>query len=106
MRLENDQALAHQMDVHLDGMSCGSVLDPFCGSGSTIAACQAIGYNSIGIEFDDIYFSSLESNIAALANLYPHYRGDILEIPDDGEKPKLQNKLAFQRDMFHKKLYF
>ena len=78
----------------------GTVLDPFCGSGSMLAACQAIGYNSIGIELDDIYFSSLESNIAALANLYPHNRGDILEIPDDSEKPKLQNKLAFQKDMF------
>ncbi len=38
----------------------GCILDPFCGLGSTIAACQAVGYNAIGIELDDIYFSALD----------------------------------------------
>src|SRR6202023_1497467 len=34
----------------------GIVLDPFAGSGSTLAAANAIGYESIGIEKDPSYF--------------------------------------------------
>lgn len=78
----------------------GTVLDPFCGSGSTIAACQAIGYSSIGIECDDVYFKTLESNIGALAKLYPRHIGNSLEIPSDGDRPEHQNNHVVQRDMF------
>ncbi len=78
----------------------GTVLDPFCGSGSTIAACEAVGYNSIGIECDDIYFNALESNIEALAKLYPRHIGNSLEILGDEEVPKRKNKSGFQKDMF------
>lgn len=34
----------------------GIVLDPFAGSGSTLAAAQAIGYQSVGVEKDPRYF--------------------------------------------------
>lgn len=34
----------------------GIVLDPFAGSGSTLAAAEAVGYASIGIEKDPHYF--------------------------------------------------
>jgi site-specific DNA-methyltransferase (adenine-specific) len=33
----------------------GIVLDPFAGSGSTLAACNAVGYSSVGIEKDPVY---------------------------------------------------
>jgi site-specific DNA-methyltransferase (adenine-specific) len=56
----------------------GKILDPFCGSGSTIAACRAIGYESVGIEVDDIYFSTLEKNIPMLSALYPNWTGNSL----------------------------
>jgi site-specific DNA-methyltransferase (adenine-specific) len=68
----------------------GRVLDPFCGSGSTIAACNAVGYDSIGIEIDDIYFSSLGHNIPKLAALYPDFKGDSLDID-------LNNKSSMSR---------
>ena len=34
----------------------GTVLDPFAGAGSTLAAAEAIGYRSIGVERDADYF--------------------------------------------------
>ena len=34
----------------------GVLLEPFAGSGSTLAAAEAIGYTSIGIEKDPHYF--------------------------------------------------
>jgi site-specific DNA-methyltransferase (adenine-specific) len=59
----------------------GRVLDPFAGSGSTIAACQAIGYDSVGVEVDAEYFASLEANIKIFAALYPKFKGETLEMP-------------------------
>ena len=47
----------------------GIVLDPFMGAGSTIAACVAVGYNSIGIESDPEFFKMAESAIPLLAEL-------------------------------------
>jgi len=35
----------------------GIVLDPFAGAGSTLAAAEAVGYESIGIEKDSRYFN-------------------------------------------------
>jgi site-specific DNA-methyltransferase (adenine-specific) len=54
----------------------GTVLDPFMGSGSTIAAAEAVGYDSIGIEIDQQFFHLANEAIPQLAKLYPHYRGE------------------------------
>jgi len=45
----------------------GIVLDPFAGSGSTLAAAEAVGYESIGIEKDATYFDVACSAIPRLA---------------------------------------
>ena len=45
----------------------GVVLDPFCGAGSTLAAAEAVGYRSIGIESDPEYFSMASRAIPCLA---------------------------------------
>lgn len=47
----------------------GVVLDPFAGSGSTLAAAEAVGYNSIGVEMDDAYIALARQAIPALARL-------------------------------------
>ena len=47
----------------------GLILDPFMGSGSTIAACAAEGLNSVGIEKDEQYFKMSTTAIPRLAAL-------------------------------------
>ena len=57
----------------------GTVLDPFMGSGSTIAAAEAVGYDSVGVELDKEYFKLAQAAIPRLAALYPACRGESLE---------------------------
>jgi DNA modification methylase len=45
----------------------GVVLDPFAGSGSTLAAAEAVGYESIGIELDESYVTMASRAIPRLA---------------------------------------
>ncbi len=50
------QAFLRQLVRAVLPLGEGVVLDPFAGSGSTIAAAEAVGYRSIGIESDARYF--------------------------------------------------
>jgi len=61
----------------------GTVLDPFMGSGSTIAAAEAVGYDSIGIELDAEYFKLAERSIPRLAALYRDFVGQELQMNGD-----------------------
>src|SRR5207245_7710417 len=54
----------------------GVVLDPFAGSGSTLAACQALGFDSIGLESDPQYVQLAAMAIPKLAAL--EVRTDLL----------------------------
>ncbi len=47
----------------------GVVLDPFAGSASTLAAAEAVGYRSIGIERDRAYFELASKALPRLASL-------------------------------------
>ena len=50
-------------------LGAGTVLDPFMGGGSTIAAALAVGYDSMGVELDPEYFRMAEQSIPRLARL-------------------------------------
>jgi site-specific DNA-methyltransferase (adenine-specific) len=47
----------------------GVVLDPFCGAGSTLAAAEAVGYASVGVEQDPHYFGIARAAIPKLVAL-------------------------------------
>lgn len=47
----------------------GVICDPFAGSGSTLAAAEAVGYRSIGVERSAEYFSLASTSIPKLAKL-------------------------------------
>jgi site-specific DNA-methyltransferase (adenine-specific) len=49
----------------------GVVLDPFMGGGSTIAAAMAVGYESVGVEIDPVFFEIAEQAIPRLAAFQP-----------------------------------
>jgi site-specific DNA-methyltransferase (adenine-specific) len=53
-------------------LSEGVILDPFMGSGSTIAAAAACGLRSIGLEVNTPYFELATKAIPALAQYTPH----------------------------------
>ena len=40
---------------------CRSVLDPFCGSGTTLRACEELGLYGVGIDIDPAHLSLCES---------------------------------------------
>ncbi len=50
-------------------LGAGIVLDPFMGSGSTIAAAEAIGYSAIGVEKCREYYSMSLQAIPSLSSL-------------------------------------
>lgn len=45
----------------------GVIVDPFCGSGTTLVACQRLGRNGIGIELDEGYFDAACRRVEAAA---------------------------------------
>ncbi len=45
----------------------GIVLDPFAGAGSTLAAAEAVGYSSVGVEKDAAYFEIARTAVKKLA---------------------------------------
>lgn len=50
-------------------LGLGVVLDPFAGSGSTLAAAEAVGYKSIGVEMDPHFFQLATKAIPLLAEV-------------------------------------
>ncbi len=65
----------------------GVLLDTFMGSGSTIAAAAAVGYQSVGIEIDADYFALAQKAVPQLAALYPTFHGETTEFEADYAPP-------------------
>ena len=76
----------------------GIIFEPFAGSGSTIAACEAIGYDSVGVELDEHHFHKLDRTIAQLSKLYPNFKGNNMVMPlsEIALRPKIRNNAAEQ----------
>jgi site-specific DNA-methyltransferase (adenine-specific) len=62
----------------------GTILDPFLGAGSTVAAADAVGYDAVGIELDAEYFAMAQKAIPRLAALYPGFQGQEIEVELNG----------------------
>ncbi len=62
------QAFLRQLVRAVLPLGEGIVLDPFAGAGSTLAAAEVVGYESIGIEKDDKYFLLASTSIPKLTN--------------------------------------
>ena len=66
------QAFLRQVVRALLPLGEGIVLDPFAGAGSTLAAAEAIGYVSIGVEKDRHYFEMACKAIPKLVRFHPN----------------------------------
>lgn len=63
------QAFLRQVVRAILPMEKGVVLDPFAGSGSMLAAAEAVGYQSIGVERDPAFVKVAQSSIEGLSRL-------------------------------------
>ncbi len=63
------QAFLRQVVRAILPLGQGVVLDPFAGSGSTLAAAESLGYASIGVEMDPEFVRIAEDAIPKLARL-------------------------------------
>lgn len=76
-------------------LGVGTVLDPFMGSGSTMAAASFLGYDGIGIESDPEFYALAERAVPRLAAIYPGMTGETLDCPEtNGTRPEYQEQLV------------
>ena len=66
------QAFLRQVVRAVLPLGKGIVLDPFAGAGSTLAAAEAVGYASVGVEKDAHYFDIGCASIPKLARFQPN----------------------------------
>jgi DNA modification methylase len=66
------QAFLRQLVRAVLPVGKGIVLDPFAGAGSTLAAAEAVGYQSLGVEKDGFYFDMACKAIPRLSKYQPN----------------------------------
>jgi DNA modification methylase len=69
------QAFLRQLVRAVLPLGTGVVVDPFAGAGSTLAAAEAVGYESVGIEKDEHFFDMACRAIPRLAKFRPRGNG-------------------------------
>jgi len=72
------QSLMRQLVWASLPLGTGVVVDPFMGSGSTIAAAEAVGYQSVGVERYADYFELATSAVPQLRAISTNGRGSAL----------------------------
>jgi site-specific DNA-methyltransferase (adenine-specific) len=63
------QAFMRQLVRAVLPLGTGVVLDPFMGAGSTLAAANAVGYDSVGTELDSSFFNIAVSSVEKLGSI-------------------------------------
>jgi len=63
------QAFMRQLVRAVLPLGTGVVLDPFMGAGSTLAAANAVGYESVGTELDSGFFNIAVSSVEKLGSI-------------------------------------
>ena len=66
------QAFLRQIVHAVLPLGKGVILDPFAGAGSTLAAAEAVGYQSVGIEKDEHFFDMACDSIPKLISFTPN----------------------------------
>jgi len=69
------QAFLRQVVRAVLPLGRGLVVDPFAGAGSTLAAAEAVGYESMGVEEDEHFFDMACIAIPRLTQLAPDENG-------------------------------
>jgi len=70
------QAFMRQIVSAVLPLGKGVIVDPFAGSGSTLAAAEAMGLRSIGVEINETYFKMAQKAIPRLVTFRNGNRGD------------------------------
>lgn len=73
----------------------GRILDPFMGGGSTLAAADNVGYESVGVEIDKTYYDLAIAGVPLLAALYPSEGETQTTLEVDGCIERLSQALLF-----------
>jgi site-specific DNA-methyltransferase (adenine-specific) len=78
------QSLMRQLVYAALPLGEGVVADPFMGSGSTIAACEAVGYRGVGVERSADYYALARGAVPRLAAVKVRAPRE-LQLPLDGQ---------------------
>lgn len=88
------QLFMRQLVWALSPFGKGTILDPFCGGGSTLAAARSLKIKSVGIEIDTEYFEIAKRAVPKLSDLDIDMFSDMSMNEADSDKMKIQERLV------------
>lgn len=68
------------------------VVDPFCGSGTTLRVCQQLNRKAIGIELNEDYVSQTKERLARPFVGFDSIDDRMLRVPNDLNDPQIRNE--------------
>lgn len=66
------------------------VLDPFCGSGTTLRVCQQLNRNAIGIEINEEYYTQIKERLTEKFEGFDSIDERMLRVPNDLNDAKIR----------------